>query len=113
MQADVFNADEVVAGRQALGDREADGCDVCGATRGPGYGRGKRVGLVSVDFEPHRAGTIPGSEIGACGGFGHVDLQGTWVVDVGRDGEAEGGAGGDGGGVCGDRAAAYVAPGRL
>ena len=107
MQADVLDADEVVAGGQILRDGEHEGRRVLG---GPGEAaRRKGRGALAENFEPDAPGAVPRRDGLAGGDLGHVDLGGARMVDVGDGGEADGGAGVDGGGVGGDGRAADVA----
>lgn len=96
MQADVLEADEVLA----VGDAPGDGHGDAGlAVVGPRDGGARDGGPVAVDLEPDRAGRVEAG--GGGGGLGHVDVDGARVVDVGRDAEGDGAAGGDGEGLRG------------
>lgn len=69
VQANVLDAEQVVAGREALGELDRD---LGGAHVGPGRASGAEGGLVLEDLEPHGAVTIEGLGGGTVGGLGHV-----------------------------------------
>lgn len=114
VQPCLLEANEVVAIRNASWDRHSDGSrtyrssitypHIGGQAKRHTVGRElnttrRNRRLITIDLEPNIALAI--EVLGQTGRLGHVHVDGTRVVDVGRDGEGDTAAGGDGEGLGG------------
>ncbi len=80
VQSDLLDADEVLAAREALGERERHAGDVLSGERNGAATIGHGGDL--VDFEPDAAGAVPVLDVGAGGRLCEVDVDDTGVVRV-------------------------------